>query len=93
MARKKIREYDSKRLLKEHYKRITGGDELGIKSAQVRCFIRVFVSCSFVFLLFLDRIMCVLIVVVSINRMEMELCDCCDSVEMLEQLMRIELIR
>ncbi|WOH16547.1 hypothetical protein DCAR_0936103 [Daucus carota subsp. sativus] len=35
MARKKIREYDSKRLLKEHYKRITGGDELGIKSAQI----------------------------------------------------------
>ena len=34
MARKKIREYDSKRLLKEHYKRLTG-TELGIKSAQV----------------------------------------------------------
>ncbi|EYU28438.1 hypothetical protein MIMGU_mgv1a006998mg [Erythranthe guttata] len=34
MARKKIREYDSKRLLKEHYKRITGS-ELEIKSAQV----------------------------------------------------------
>ena len=34
LARKKIREYDSKRLLKEHYKRLTG-TELGIKSAQV----------------------------------------------------------
>lgn len=34
MARKKIREYDSKRLLKEHYKRITGS-ELAIKSAQI----------------------------------------------------------
>ncbi|XP_051146131.1 ATP-citrate synthase alpha chain protein 1 [Andrographis paniculata] len=34
MARKKIREYDSKRLLKEHYKRISGSD-LEIKSAQV----------------------------------------------------------
>ncbi|KAL8157073.1 ATP-citrate synthase alpha chain protein 1 [Apium graveolens] len=34
MARKKIREYDSKRLLKEHYKRITGA-ELAIKSAQI----------------------------------------------------------
>ncbi|KAL3835583.1 hypothetical protein ACJIZ3_010319 [Penstemon smallii] len=34
MARKKIREYDSKRLLKEHYKRISGS-ELEIKSAQV----------------------------------------------------------
>ncbi|GFY88331.1 ATP-citrate lyase A-2 [Actinidia rufa] len=34
MARKKIREYDSKRLLKEHYKRLTG-TELGIKSAQI----------------------------------------------------------
>nr|AZI76137.1 ACL alpha2 [Vaccinium corymbosum] len=34
MARKKIREYDSKRLLKEHYKRFAG-TELGIKSAQI----------------------------------------------------------
>ncbi|XP_058727696.1 ATP-citrate synthase alpha chain protein 1-like [Vicia villosa] len=34
MARKKIREYDSKRLLKEHFKRISG-KELPIKSAQV----------------------------------------------------------
>lgn len=34
MARKKIREYDSKRLLKEHFKRIAGS-ELEIKSAQV----------------------------------------------------------
>lgn len=34
MARKKIREYDSKRLLKEHFKRIAGRD-LPIKSAQV----------------------------------------------------------
>ncbi|XP_071736440.1 ATP-citrate synthase alpha chain protein 2 [Rutidosis leptorrhynchoides] len=34
MARKKIREYDSKRLVKEHFKRITG-TELAIKSAQV----------------------------------------------------------
>ncbi|KAK1403306.1 ATP citrate synthase [Heracleum sosnowskyi] len=34
MARKKIREYDSKRLLKEHYKRITGA-QLQIKSAQI----------------------------------------------------------
>ncbi|KAA8550186.1 hypothetical protein F0562_001870 [Nyssa sinensis] len=34
MARKKIREYDSKRLLKEHFKRLSG-TELGIKSAQV----------------------------------------------------------
>ncbi|KAG5520885.1 hypothetical protein RHGRI_033449 [Rhododendron griersonianum] len=34
MARKKIREYDSKRLLKEHYKRLAG-KELGIKSAQI----------------------------------------------------------
>uniref|UniRef100_A0A2N9IQW4 ATP citrate synthase n=1 Tax=Fagus sylvatica TaxID=28930 RepID=A0A2N9IQW4_FAGSY len=34
MARKKIREYDSKRLLKEHFKRISGRD-LPIKSAQV----------------------------------------------------------
>ncbi|KAK4763683.1 hypothetical protein SAY87_013121 [Trapa incisa] len=34
MARKKIREYDSKRLLKEHFKRF-GGYELPIRSAQV----------------------------------------------------------
>ncbi|KZV17815.1 ATP-citrate synthase alpha chain protein 1 [Dorcoceras hygrometricum] len=34
MARKKIREYDSKRLLKEHFKRISGSD-LEIKYAQV----------------------------------------------------------
>lgn len=34
MARKKIREYDSKRLLKENFKRLTGSD-LPIKSAQV----------------------------------------------------------
>ncbi|KAL9364034.1 hypothetical protein Peur_041907 [Populus x canadensis] len=34
MARKKIREYDSKRLLKEHFKRLSGRD-LPIKSAQV----------------------------------------------------------
>lgn len=34
MARKKIREYDSKRLLKEHLKRLTGID-LQIHSAQV----------------------------------------------------------
>ncbi|KAF5443126.1 hypothetical protein F2P56_035713 [Juglans regia] len=34
MARKKIREYDSKRLLKEHFKRLFGR-ELPIKSAQV----------------------------------------------------------
>lgn len=37
MARKKIREYDSKRLLKEHFKRISGS-ELEIKSAQVNPF-------------------------------------------------------
>ncbi|XP_010319670.1 ATP-citrate synthase alpha chain protein 1 isoform X3 [Solanum lycopersicum] len=35
MARKKIREYDSKRLLKEHFKRLAGYD-LAIKSAQVK---------------------------------------------------------
>uniref|UniRef100_A0A453HUG3 Uncharacterized protein n=1 Tax=Aegilops tauschii subsp. strangulata TaxID=200361 RepID=A0A453HUG3_AEGTS len=34
MARKKIREYDSKRLLKEHLKRLAGID-LHILSAQV----------------------------------------------------------
>lgn len=34
MARKKIREYDSKRLLKENFKRL-GGYDLAIKSAQV----------------------------------------------------------
>nr|KJB78335.1 hypothetical protein B456_012G172300 [Gossypium raimondii] len=34
MARKKIREYDSKRLLKEHFKRLSGRD-LPIKSAQI----------------------------------------------------------
>ncbi|GAB2280486.1 ATP-citrate synthase alpha chain protein 1 [Dionaea muscipula] len=34
MARKKIREYDSKRLLKEHYKRISG-TELVLRSAQI----------------------------------------------------------
>lgn len=34
MARKKIREYDSKRLLKENFKRLSGSD-LPIKSAQV----------------------------------------------------------
>lgn len=34
MARKKIREFDSKRLLKEHLKRLTGID-LQIRSAQV----------------------------------------------------------
>ncbi|KAM3303916.1 ATP-citrate synthase alpha chain protein 2 [Capsicum chacoense] len=34
MARQKIREYDSKRLLKEHFKRLAGYD-LAIKSAQV----------------------------------------------------------
>ncbi|KAL9328042.1 hypothetical protein ACSQ67_003045 [Phaseolus vulgaris] len=34
MARKKIREYDSKRLLKEHFKRLSGKD-LPIKSAQI----------------------------------------------------------
>ncbi|KAK1408692.1 hypothetical protein QVD17_40682 [Tagetes erecta] len=34
MARKKIREYDSKRLVKQHFKRISGSD-LPIKSAQV----------------------------------------------------------
>ncbi|XWS63686.1 hypothetical protein CRYUN_Cryun06bG0122900 [Craigia yunnanensis] len=34
MARKKIREYDSKRLLKEHFKRLSGND-LPIKSAQI----------------------------------------------------------
>ncbi|OWM89659.1 ATP-citrate synthase alpha chain protein 1 [Punica granatum] len=34
MARKKIREYDSKRLLKEHFKRLAGY-ELPIKSAQI----------------------------------------------------------
>ncbi|KAK2421977.1 ATP-citrate lyase A-1 [Trifolium repens] len=34
MARKKIREYDSKRLLKEHFKRISG-QELPIKSVQI----------------------------------------------------------
>ncbi|KNA08135.1 hypothetical protein SOVF_165330 [Spinacia oleracea] len=34
MARKKIREYDSKRLLKEHFKRISGS-ELPIRSAQI----------------------------------------------------------
>jgi ATP citrate (pro-S)-lyase len=35
MARKKIREYDSKRLLKEHLKRLAAID-LHILSAQVR---------------------------------------------------------
>lgn len=35
MARKKIREYDSKRLVKQHFKRISGSD-LPIKSAQVK---------------------------------------------------------
>lgn len=34
MARKKIREYDSKRLLKEHFKRIAGY-ELPVRSAQI----------------------------------------------------------
>lgn len=34
MARKKIREYDSKRLLKEHFNRISGS-QLAIKSAQI----------------------------------------------------------
>lgn len=34
MARKKIREYDSKRLLKEHFQRLSGR-ELPIKSAQI----------------------------------------------------------
>lgn len=34
MARKKIREYDSKRLLKQHFKRIAGS-ELPIRSAQI----------------------------------------------------------
>ena len=34
MARKKIREYDSKKLLKEHLKRLAGID-LQIRSAQV----------------------------------------------------------
>lgn len=34
MARKKIREYDSKRLLKEHLKRLAGID-LQIRSVQV----------------------------------------------------------
>ncbi|KAL2903307.1 ATP-citrate synthase alpha chain protein 1 [Bienertia sinuspersici] len=34
MARKKIREYDSKRLVKEHFKRISGS-ELPIRSAQI----------------------------------------------------------
>uniref|UniRef100_A0A803L0M5 ATP citrate synthase n=1 Tax=Chenopodium quinoa TaxID=63459 RepID=A0A803L0M5_CHEQI len=34
MARKKIREYDSKRLIKEHFKRISGS-ELPIRSAQI----------------------------------------------------------
>lgn len=38
MARKKIREYDSKRLLKEHFKRL-GGYDLAIKSAQVIFFV------------------------------------------------------
>lgn len=37
MARKKIREYDSKRLLKENFKRLSGY-ELPIKSAQVSAF-------------------------------------------------------
>lgn len=36
MARKKIREYDSKRILKEFLKKLAG-IELGIKSAQVLC--------------------------------------------------------
>lgn len=34
MARKKIREYDSKRILKEFLKKLVG-IEIGIKSAQV----------------------------------------------------------
>lgn len=34
MARKKIREYDSKRILKEHLKKLAGID-IAIKSAQV----------------------------------------------------------
>lgn len=38
MARKKIREYDSKRLLKEHLKRLAGID-LQFLSAQVRFFL------------------------------------------------------
>lgn len=41
MARKKIREYDSKRLLKEHFKRL-GGYDLAIKSAQVIFFVNFF---------------------------------------------------
>lgn len=35
MARKKIREYDSKRLLKQHIKRLAERD-LPLKAAQVR---------------------------------------------------------
>lgn len=34
MARKKIREYDSKRLVKEHFKRLSG-NELPIRSVQI----------------------------------------------------------
>jgi len=44
MARKKIREYDSKRLLKEHLKRLANID-LQIRSAQV-----ILTNSSFVFI-------------------------------------------
>lgn len=43
MARKKIREYDSKRLLKEHFKRFAGR-ELPLKSAQVSLSLSLFLS-------------------------------------------------
>ncbi|KAK4777837.1 hypothetical protein SAY87_018024 [Trapa incisa] len=51
MARKKMREYDSKRLLKEHLKRL-GGYELSIKSAQIRGVVEEFIKV--VFTLFQD---------------------------------------
>jgi ATP citrate (pro-S)-lyase len=48
MARKKIREYDSKRLLKEHFKRLSGKD-LPIKSAQVSILNHELVSFKYLF--------------------------------------------
>ncbi|VVA90826.1 unnamed protein product [Arabis nemorensis] len=45
MARKKIREYDSKRLVKEHFKRLSG-KELAIRSVQVRSNLNTILSFS-----------------------------------------------
>jgi hypothetical protein len=55
MARKKIREYDSKRLLKEHLKRLAG-IEIDIKSAQV-CLVRFKSILSFFSAMDLVRVM------------------------------------